>query len=106
MQTVADRPEAPTAIRTDLGAIFVLVGTQSIDMADHFAVARRRREDVEASGAWWRCGRTTGALCGRQVASYAGLARILSASGLRINENRCAATIHRQFAERPDADRV
>jgi len=23
MQTVADRPEAPTAIRTDLGAIFV-----------------------------------------------------------------------------------
>jgi hypothetical protein len=32
-------------------------------MADHFAVARRRREDVEASGAWWRCGRTTGALC-------------------------------------------
>jgi len=37
MQTVADRPEAPTAIRTDLGAIFCLVGTQSIDMADHFA---------------------------------------------------------------------
>ena len=37
------------------------------------------------------------------------LARILtllSASGLRINENRCAATIHRRFAERPDADRV
>src|SRR5215203_2527014 len=32
-------------------------------MADHFAVARRRREDVEASGAWWRCSRTTGALC-------------------------------------------
>ena len=32
-------------------------------MADHVAVARRRREDVEASGAWWRCGRTTGALC-------------------------------------------
>ena len=32
-------------------------------MADHFAVARRRREDVEASGAWWRCGRTTGAFC-------------------------------------------
>src|SRR5436190_11276050 len=32
-------------------------------MADHFAVARRRRENVEASGAWWRCGRTTGALC-------------------------------------------
>ena len=32
-------------------------------MAGHVAVARRRREDVEASGAWWRCGRATGALC-------------------------------------------
>src|ERR1700732_4762287 len=32
-------------------------------MADHVAVARRRREDVEARGAWWRCRRATGALC-------------------------------------------
>ena len=32
-------------------------------MADHVALARRRREDVEARGAWWRCGRATGALC-------------------------------------------
>ena len=63
MQSVADRPEAPTAIRTNLGAIFVSLELSPIDMADHFAVARRRREDVEASGAWWRCGRTTGALC-------------------------------------------
>jgi hypothetical protein len=65
MQTVADRPEAPTAIRTDLGAIFVSL--ELSDMADHVAVARRRREDVEASGAWWRCGRTTGAVCGSKI---------------------------------------
>jgi hypothetical protein len=45
MQTVAERPEAPNAIRNDLGAI---VGTQSFNLADHVAVARRRREDVEA----------------------------------------------------------
>ena len=31
---------------------------------------------------------------------------LLSALGLRINENRCAATFFRRFAERPDADRV
>jgi len=30
-------------------------------MASHFAVARRRREDVEARGAWWRGRRATGA---------------------------------------------
>ena len=34
-------------------------------------------------------------------------ARTMAPSSLqRINENRCAATIHRRFAERPDADRV
>ena len=32
-------------------------------MADHVAVARRRREDVEARSAWWRCCRAPGALC-------------------------------------------
>ena len=32
-------------------------------MADHVAVASRRREDVEARGARWRCRRATGALC-------------------------------------------
>ena len=40
MQTVADRSEAPTAIRNDL-ARFSSSGTQSIDMA-HVAVASRR----------------------------------------------------------------
>ena len=32
-------------------------------MADHVAVARRRREDVDARCAWRRCRRATGALC-------------------------------------------
>src|ERR1700738_1573080 len=32
-------------------------------MADHIAVARRRREDVEARCAWRRCRPATGALC-------------------------------------------
>ena len=32
-------------------------------MADYVAVARGRREDVEARGPWWRCRRATGALC-------------------------------------------
>ena len=32
-------------------------------MADHIAVARRRREDVEARRAWRRCRPATGALC-------------------------------------------
>jgi hypothetical protein len=50
---------------------------------------------------------------GRQSADHgqvtpilARISQLLSASGLRINENRCAATIHRRFAGRPDADRV
>jgi len=62
VQTVADRPEAPIAIRTDLGAISSHWNSVDRD-ADHIAVARRRREDVEAPGAWWRCRRATGALC-------------------------------------------
>ena len=42
----------------------------------------------------------------KQEALLAQSLTLLSASGWQINENRCAATIHRQFAERPDADRV
>lgn len=38
-----------------LGRDFRFVGTQSIDLADHFAVARRWRENVEAYRLWRRC---------------------------------------------------
>jgi len=62
MQTAADHPEAPTAIRHDLGAIFHLVGTKSFNLADHIAVSGRRRENVEAFGARRQCRRTAGAL--------------------------------------------
>lgn len=40
MSVAASRSDALTAIRTDLGAIFVSLGTQSLEMADHLAVAR------------------------------------------------------------------
>ncbi len=43
MQTGADRSEAPNAIRTDLGAIFVSWELSRSKMADHIAVAGRRR---------------------------------------------------------------
>ena len=38
----------PTAIRTNLGAIFVSFGTQSFDPVDYVALAGRRRENVGA----------------------------------------------------------
>ena len=48
--------EEPTAIRTNLGAVR-LIGTQPFNLADHVAVAGRRREDVEAQRLGWghRC---------------------------------------------------
>ena len=59
MQLIANRPEAPSAIRSDLGAIFVSNGTQSLKLGDHLAVAGQRRErNVEA----W-CFPATGDIC-------------------------------------------
>ena len=67
-------------------------------LAHHFTQAGLTEAAIE----WW-------GKAGQRSLERSALARILtllSASGLRINENRCAATIHRRFAERPDADRV
>ena len=57
MQIVTDRSQAPTAIRTDLGANssrWNSIGR----LADYVAVAGRRRKDVEAYGSQRRCRRT------------------------------------------------
>ena len=48
MQDVADQSLAPTAIGADLCAIFCLIEPEPIDLAYHIAVARPRREDVQA----------------------------------------------------------
>ena len=52
MRVAAHRAEAPSAICVDLGAIFVSLELSSIKVVDHFAVAGRWREDVEAYGCW------------------------------------------------------
>jgi len=44
MQVIADRPEAPSAIRSDLGAIFVSMELSRFKLADHVVVAGPRRE--------------------------------------------------------------
>ena len=49
MQDVADQSLAPTAIGADLCALYIcLIGTEPIDLAYHIAVARPRRDDVQA----------------------------------------------------------
>ena len=40
MRVTAHQPEAPAAVHVDLGAIFVSLELSSIEVADHFAVAR------------------------------------------------------------------
>ena len=63
MQTVADRPEAPTAIRTDLGAIFVsLELSRSTWLITSLSPGGGEKMSKQVV-LWWRCGRTTGALC-------------------------------------------
>jgi hypothetical protein len=42
---------------------FRLIGTQSFNLANHIAVARRRSEDVETRDAWRQCRRAPGPLC-------------------------------------------
>ena len=46
MQIITDQPQAPTAIRTDLGAIFVSLELSRSTWLDYIAVAGRRRKDV------------------------------------------------------------
>ena len=36
---------------------FCVIGTEPIDLVDHFVVARQRREDVEACSDRWQCSR-------------------------------------------------
>ena len=63
MQTVADRPEAPTAIRTDLGAIFVsLELSRSTWLITALSPGGGEKMSKQV-GAWWRCGRATGSFC-------------------------------------------
>src|ERR1700720_1107964 len=66
MQFAADRLEAPTAIRTDLGAIFISLELSPIELGGHVAFAGWRREDVEAHGAGRRCRWAAEALCATQ----------------------------------------
>ena len=54
MQTVADRPEAQTAIRTDLGAIFVSLEFSRSTWITSL-LPGGRGEDIEPRGPWWRC---------------------------------------------------
>ena len=53
MQGIANRLEAPSAIRSESLRDFRFNGTQSLNLADHIVVAGRRREDVEAQRARW-----------------------------------------------------
>ena len=66
MPVAANQPEARTAIHTDLGAIFVFFGTESLEMANYLAVAGSRREDVEALGGGRRRRRHAGVFCRAQ----------------------------------------
>jgi hypothetical protein len=67
MQVKADRPEAPSAIRSDVGAIFVSLELKPFNLVDRLAVAGRRREDVETQCARWGHRRVVGAVLGDQA---------------------------------------
>src|SRR6202022_1778629 len=66
MNITTDQPEAPTAIRTDLGAIFVSLELSRASWLITSLSAGRWREDVEACGAWGRCEPVAGALFAAQ----------------------------------------
>ena len=42
MEAVTSQAQTPSAIRTDLGAIFISLDSQPLYLADHIAVAGKR----------------------------------------------------------------
>ena len=66
MPVAANQPEAPTAIHTDLGAIFVSLELSRSKWLITSLSPGRRREDVEAFGGGWRRRRAAGAVCRAQ----------------------------------------
>ena len=46
MSIASQRSETPSAVRVDLGAIFISLELDSVEVADHLVVAGRRREAV------------------------------------------------------------